>query len=170
MSNAIARTPVFRRRPDHKSPIKRLVQSARRKILAVRTSYLRWLGMEIGADTQISLKARLDKTNPRGVHIGAGTLIAFDATILAHDLARVLHTDTYIGRNCFIGTRATILPGITIGDSCVVAAGAVVNTDVPSGSIVAGNPSRVIKSGIRTMKWGVLEESYRIAQNLYDPV
>lgn len=132
-------------------------------LLDLRVAYFRHLGMTIGRDTQISLKARIDRTNPRGVHIGDGTLIAFDATVLTHDLARVGHYDTFIGRNCFIAARSVILPGIHIGDSCIVAAGAVVTKDVPDGSIVAGNPARVVRSGIKTMKWGVLEDAYREA-------
>jgi len=142
--------------------------AARNVVLDARVAYLRWLGMAIGRDTKISLKARIDKTNPRGVHIGDGTLIAVDATVLAHDLVRTLHTDTYIGRNCFIGTRATILPGVTVGDNCIVAAGAVVNTDLPSGTIAAGNPARVVRSGVTTRKWGILEDGYQAALSLYD--
>jgi acetyltransferase-like isoleucine patch superfamily enzyme len=119
--------------------------------------------MDIGPDTQISLKAHLDRTNPRGIHVGRGTLIAFGAVVLSHDLARVLHTDTYVGENCFVGAHSIILPGIRIGDGSIVAAGSVVTMDIPSGCIVAGNPARVIKSGIKTRKWGVLEDSYQVA-------
>lgn len=154
---------VQRRKPDRQSAFRRILLRGRRAVLDLRVVYFRSLGMTIGDDTQISMKARLDRTNPRGVHIGRGTLIAFDVTILTHDLARVLHTDTFIGENCFIGTRATILPGVRIGNQSIVAAGSVVTTDIPSGCIVAGNPARVIKSGIRTMKWGVLEDAYREA-------
>lgn len=152
-----------RRKPDRPSVLRRLVLKARHAALDLRVFYLRCLGMEIGTGTQISLKARIDKTNPRGIHIGRDTLIAFDATILAHDLVRVLHTDTYIGANCFIGCRSVILPGVRIGDSCVVAAGAIVTTDIPSGCIVVGNPARVIRSGVKTLKWGVLESSFQTA-------
>jgi len=163
MSDITARTPIVRRKPDSKGGLIRFLLSGRRALLDLRVAYFRHLGMTIGRGTQISLKARLDRTNPRGVHIGDGTLIAFDATILAHDLARVIHSDTYIGSNCFIGCRAIIMPGIKIGDGCIVAAGAVVTTDTPSGSIMAGNPARVLKSGIRTLKWGVLEDAYQAA-------
>lgn len=163
----ISEAPVslgpVRRRPDRKPPIRRLALAVRYALLDLRVAYFRRLGMTIGRDTQISLKARIDRTNPRGVHIGDGTLIAFDATVLTHDLARVGHYDTFIGRNCFIAARSVILPGIHIGDSCIVAAGAVVTKDVPDGSIVAGNPARVVRSGIKTMKWGVLEDAYREA-------
>ncbi|OHT13929.1 transferase [Tritrichomonas foetus] len=50
-----------------------------------------------------------------------------------------------IGNNCWIGGGAIICPGVTLGDNVVVAAGAVVNKDVPSDCIVAGNPARIIK-------------------------
>ena len=50
-----------------------------------------------------------------------------------------------IGNNTFIGARALILPGVNIGDDCIVGAGSVVTKSVPNGSIIAGNPARVVK-------------------------
>lgn len=122
--------------------------------------------MSIHPDTQISLKAHLDRTNPRGIHIGEGTLVAFGAVILSHDMSRALSTDTYIGRNCFIGAHSIILPGIRIGNGCIVATGSVVTKDVEPNCIVAGNPARVIKTDVRTLKFGVLEEAYCEAMTL----
>ena len=49
-------------------------------------------------------------------------------------------------RNVWIGAGATILPGVTIGENSIVAAGAVVNKDVPANSIVGGIPAKVIRS------------------------
>lgn len=57
------------------------------------------------------------------------------------DLKRVL-----IKKNAWIGAGATILPGVTIGENAVVAAGAVVNKDVPANVIVGGVPARIIKA------------------------
>jgi acetyltransferase-like isoleucine patch superfamily enzyme len=122
--------------------------------------------MDVHQDTQISLKANLDRTNPRGIHIDEGTLVAFGAVILSHDMSRALSTDTYIGKNCFIGAHSIILPGIRIGDGSIVATGSVVTKNVEPNTIVAGNPARVIKTDIRTLKFGVLEESYREALTL----
>lgn len=51
-----------------------------------------------------------------------------------------------IGNDVWIGGRVIILPGVTIGDGCIVGAGAVVSKDVPPYSIVVGNPARVVKS------------------------
>ena len=50
-----------------------------------------------------------------------------------------------IGRNVWIGADATILPGVTVGDNAVVAAGALVSKDVPANTLVAGLPAKVIK-------------------------
>jgi acetyltransferase-like isoleucine patch superfamily enzyme len=111
-------------------------------------------GMDIHPTVVMSLSARLDKTHPRGIHIAEGTYIAFDAAILAHDMTRALKTDTFIGRNCFIGARSIILPGVTIGDGSVVGSGSVVTKSVPPGSVVAGNPAQIIKSGIEVLKFG----------------
>lgn len=51
-----------------------------------------------------------------------------------------------VGRNVWIGSHATILQGVVIGDDAVVAAGAVVTKDVPAGTVVAGVPAHVIKT------------------------
>lgn len=49
----------------------------------------------------------------------------------------------HIGRNVWIGGKAIILPGVTIGDDAVIGAGAVVTKDVPAGATALGNPARV---------------------------
>lgn len=54
--------------------------------------------------------------------------------------------DVTIGDNVWIGDKATILPGVTIGDGAVIAANSVVTKDVPAYSVVAGNPARVLKT------------------------
>lgn len=51
----------------------------------------------------------------------------------------------HIGKNCWIGAGAIILPGITIGDNVVVGAGSVVTKDLPSNVVAVGNPCRVLR-------------------------
>lgn len=53
-----------------------------------------------------------------------------------------------LGKNVWIGSGAMILPGVSIGDNAVVAAGSVVTKDVAAGTVVAGNPARFIKNVI----------------------
>tara|TARA_R110002110_G_scaffold61225_6_gene172130 strand:+ start:31527 stop:31835 length:309 start_codon:yes stop_codon:yes gene_type:complete len=50
-----------------------------------------------------------------------------------------------IGDNIFIGKGALILPGVTVGNNCIVGANAVVTKSFPEGSIIAGNPARVVR-------------------------
>lgn len=66
-----------------------------------------------------------------------------------------------VGNNVFIGMGATILKGVTIGNDCIVGAYAVVTKDVPDGSIVAGNPARVVKQTEVYLAEG-LDKSLRI--------
>lgn len=57
-----------------------------------------------------------------------------------------------IKRNAWIGAGATILPGVTVGENSVVAAGAVVNKDVPANTVVAGVPAKIIKNFVDNEK------------------
>lgn len=141
------------------------VLRVREGLVALRLWFLRNIvKMDIQPTVKISLRANLDLTNPSGVHIDHGTYIAFHAVVLTHDMSRLIMTDTYIGKNCFIGAYSIILPGVRIGDECVVGSGSVVTADVPSHSVVAGNPAKIIHSGIRTGKWGIREDAYMHAQ------
>ncbi len=92
----------------------------------------------------------------REIRIGEGTLIGADAMILDNDFhlplpgwgwrnaALETAKPILIGRGCFIGTRAIILKGVTLGDGAVVGAGAVVTKDVPAEHMAFGNPAQVI--------------------------
>lgn len=134
----------------------------RNSLLLLRTGYFRAVyGMNIAKDVRISFKARIDKTNPKGLTIGEKTMVAFDAIILSHDFATRRHAaKTVIGSYCFIGCGSIIMPNVTLGDHVVVAAGSVVTRDVASNCIVAGNPAKVIKTGIDTIAYGMFSEEY----------
>lgn len=126
-------------------------------LVTVKRFYLtRIWGMDLDPTCQFSLSTRFDKNFPRGVHVGAETYLAFDVAVLTHEMIRAMYVHTRIGRRCFIGARSVIMPGIVIGDGSVVAAGSVVTRDVPSRSIVAGNPARIIRSDIDTGPFGRL--------------
>lgn len=132
------------------------------KVFVCRRIY----GMDIHPTVEVSLSARLDRTFPVGVHIAQASYIAFDACILTHDRTRGLYSHTWIGRNCFVGARAMVLPGVTIGDGVIVAAGAIVTRDVPSACIVAGNPARVIRKNVEVGAYGRLVEADRTEADL----
>ena len=114
-------------------------------------------GMNISPSARISLGAKIDKTYPSGIYISDESYVASGALIFSHDYTRSIYRNTYIGKRCFIGANSIIMPGITIGNSVIVGAGAVVTVDVPSGCIVAGNPARIIKKNISTDLYGRLK-------------
>ena len=102
------------------------------------------------------------------IYIGNNVTISNDVQILTHDnsVIKVIPdcTDIFgmvrIGNNTFVGARALILPGVNIGDNCIVGAGSVVTKSVPNGSIIAGNPARVVKK--------IEEYKSNIRDNVFD--
>ena len=102
--------------------------------------------MDIHPTARIAPSALIDRTWPKGVHIGAGCVIAEEAVLLTHDLTRGLYLDTYVEDGAYVGPRAIILPGVRVGRNAIVSAGAVVSKDVPEGAEVRGNPARPLES------------------------
>lgn len=119
-----------------------------------RLYYVKVWGMDIHPTAVFSMSAKMDRTFPRGVHIGEEAYIAFGAAILTHDMTRGLYLNTFVGRRCFIGARSLILPGVRVGDESVVGSGSVVTKDVPPRCVVAGNPAKVIQENIEVGKFG----------------
>ncbi|MFK3690898.1 acyltransferase [Agrobacterium tumefaciens] len=87
------------------------------------------------------------------IKIGEEVFIADQVIIRDWDghrlMGRPAAAPIIIGNHVWIGMRAIILKGVTIGDGAVVGAGAVVTKDVPAGTIVAGNPAVVVKQDIQ---------------------
>lgn len=88
-----------------------------------------------------------------GIHIGDDCLIGHHVILatLGHNQipekrAECIPAPIHIGRKVWIGARAVIIGGVTIGDNSIIAAGAVVRSNVPANSIYGGVPARRIKS------------------------
>ena len=79
------------------------------------------------------------------VSISAGTWLVTGSHEINHPLFPVEYKPIVIGNHVWVGMRATILPGVTIGEGAVVMAGAMVTRDVPPYAIVGGVPARVVK-------------------------
>ncbi len=101
----------------------------------------------------------------KGIYIGDNTLIGGNAKILDNDFhpldaiernklergdnkeeIEIPSKEIHIGANCFIGCNTIILKGTSLGDGCVVGAGAVVSGVFPENSVIVGNPARVIRT------------------------
>lgn len=138
-----------------------LLARARRAVMrqvVLRVTYFLYgtlYGMDLGQGVRISWTARLDRTNPKGIHIGDYTAITAGAAVLTHDFVNRQWRETRIGRCCFLGYGAVVLPGVTVGDHCIISANSVVGRDVPPNSVVMGNPAKVVESGIVTGEWGI---------------
>lgn len=107
-------------------------------------------GLVVGKNVTIQYSAQIDDIYPYLIRIGDNCSISNEVRILAHDATSFKFTNGYtrlgkveIRDNCFIGERAIILPGVTIGPNVLVAAGSFVNKDIPPNSCVAGVPARV---------------------------
>lgn len=88
-----------------------------------------------------------------GITIGDGTLIGHNVVLatLNHDFDPKKRSSMHpapiiIGKNVWIGSNATILPGVSIGDGAIIAAGAVVTKDVDENVVVGGVPAKIIKT------------------------
>lgn len=88
------------------------------------------------------------------IFVGDGTMFGPNVTVATagHPILPELREKAYqfnipvhIGNNCWIGSGAVILPGVTIGDNSVIGAGSVVTKDVPPNVIAVGNPCRVMR-------------------------
>jgi len=124
--------------------------------------YYSFRGYNIARSAKISTKAHLDKTNPKGVHIGENTVITPGVHVLTHDYVRGDGTfcDTCIGNNVFIGINSIIMPGVTIADNIIIGSGSVVTKDfLESYCIIAGNPAKVIKQNVDIGKNGQIKKS-----------
>lgn len=111
-------------------------------------------GLNIGNDVDLALGVII--TTNGGVFIGDRVLIGYRAQILSANhripenrksifAAGHVTKKVSIGDDCWIGANSIILPGVTIGEGAVVAAGSIVTKDIPPFAIVAGIPAKIIR-------------------------
>lgn len=109
----------------------------------------------IGRDTFINSRVRFAAREPATIEIGERVFIGPDcffetvnhALIVDEAGSRPVTTSSIVVKHdVWLGARVTVLPGVTIGEYSVVAAGAVVTSDVPAYSLIAGVPAKVIRS------------------------
>jgi len=110
--------------------------------------------IKIGDKTSIE-EARITSFEPYKIEIGKDCMFSADIVIMNTDVHKIYDIDTKlktnegksinIGNHVWLGIRAIILKGVTIGDNSIVAAGSIVTKDVKANTIVSGNPARQVK-------------------------
>ena len=103
--------------------------------------------------------ARLVARNDTTITIGPESMLAYDIEIRTTDSHTILDEGTgerinqdqsiLIGTHVWIGARATVLKGVTIGDDSVIATGSIVSRDVGAGVVAGGIPARPLRSGVK---------------------
>ena len=120
---------------------------------AMFTPFYTEFGKNIHVGKNVFINAGCFFQDHGGIYIGDGSLIGHNTVIatLNHAMApedrkSLFPSPGKIGKNVWIGASCTILPGVTIGDGAIVAAGAVVSKDVEPNTIVGGVPAKFIKN------------------------
>lgn len=121
--------------------------------LAYRVARARQMGIKVGEGCRLySLNV---VSEGELVELGDNVIVSGEVIFITHDGSVYTALEKFpgvnghygrirVGNNCFIGMRATIMPGVELGERCVVAAGAVVMDSFPANSVIAGNPASYV--------------------------
>lgn len=113
-----------------------------------------WGGRHVHFGNLVYANFNLTMVDDTHIYVGDYTMFGPNVTVATagHPIVPELREKAYqynfpvrIGRNCWIGAGALIMPGITIGDNVVVGAGSVVTKDLPSNVVAVGNPCRILR-------------------------
>ena len=116
----------------------------------VRVWLHRMRGVELGRDVFIGTDVIIETAYPKLVSMGDRASLSVRTIVMAHNRGDAVSSDQQptvrIGSDVYVGAGAIILPGVTLGEGAVVAAGSVVSRPVPPRTVVRGNPARPVAS------------------------
>lgn len=113
-----------------------------------------WGGAHCHFGNYVYANFNLTLVDDTHIYVGDRTMFGPNVTVATagHPILPELREQAYqynmsvhIGRNCWLGAGAIVLPGVTIGDNSVIGAGSVVTKDIPSGVVALGNPCKVLR-------------------------
>lgn len=113
-----------------------------------------WGGRHVHFGRNIYANFNLTLVDDTHIYVGDNTMFGPNVVVATagHPLLPELreqgfqyNAPVHIGRNCWIGTGAILLPGVTVGDNAVIGAGSIVTRDVPANVLAVGNPCRVLR-------------------------
>ena len=113
-----------------------------------------WGGRHVHFGKNVYANFHLTLVDDTDIYVGDDTMFGPNVTVATagHPILPALREQVYqynmpiwIGRNCWIGAGAILLPGVHIGDGTVIGAGSVVTKDIPANVVAVGNPCRVLR-------------------------
>lgn len=113
-----------------------------------------WGGRHVHFGKHVYANFHLTLVDDTDIYVGDYTMFGPNVTVATagHPILPALREQVYqynmpvvIGRNCWIGAGAILLPGVHIGDGTVIGAGSVVTKDIPANVVAVGNPCRVLR-------------------------
>ena len=113
-----------------------------------------WGGRHVHFGRNIYANFNLPLVDDTHIYVGDNTMFGPNVVVATagHPLLPELreqgfqyNAPVHIGRNCWIGAGAILLPGVTVGDNAVIGAGSIVTKDVPASVLAVGNPCRVLR-------------------------
>ena len=113
-----------------------------------------WGGRHVHFGKKIYANFNLTLVDDTHIYVGDYTMFGPNVTIATagHPILPALRIQAYqynasvrIGKNCWIGAGAILVPGVAIGDNTVIGAGSIVTKDIPSDVVAVGNPCRVLR-------------------------
>ena len=137
----------------------------------IPTSYFLKRGMRVGKNFQRQTGVRLDPSHCWLIRMGDDVGLANKVQILAHDDTSRIYTgygrigEVVIGDRVAVGANVTITMNTHIGNDVIIAAGSLVNKDIPDNSVVAGVPAKVIG---RTSDFLALDKEHQKVAKVFD--
>ena len=137
-----------------------------------------WGGAHIHLGDSVYANFNFTAVDDSHIYIGSYTMIGPNVTVATagHPILPELREKAYqfnmpvhIGRNCWIGAGAVIMPGVTIGDNSVIGAGSVVTKDIPANVVAYGNPCRVARE-ISERDREFYYKDRRITKEIFDEI
>lgn len=137
-----------------------------------------WGGAHMHLGDSVYANFNFTAVDDSHIYIGSYTMIGPNVTVATagHPILPELREKAYqfnmpvhIGRNCWIGAGAVIMPGVTIGDNSVIGAGSVVTKDIPANVVAYGNPCRVAR-GISEHDREFYYKDRRITKKIFDEI
>lgn len=119
---------------------------------AVRIKFHRWRGVNIGKNVYLGMFCFLDNLYPHYIYIEDNASINAGSMILTHfnpmkrfaPILKARVAPVIVKEGAILAVRSTVLPGVCIGKNSIVSAGSVVEKDVPSYTLVRGNPAKKV--------------------------